>query len=407
MIKILRRKFVIIIMSIVALILFAIFITLLITTKNNIERNSMEVLQQSLGREIDTSNRIPNPNKPPPNMRIPTLVVEDNGNTYHIIRNEIYYIDDTNIDEAIKLANDNFENFGIIKEYNLRFLKKKIDDSTFIAFVDTSVETRIIQDLVINSLLIGSAALVVFFILSIFFARWAVKPVEQAWDRQRQFVADASHELKTPLTVILTNTEMLASEKKYNEKDSKRIENIKEESLRMKKLVESLLMLARSDYVETSLQFSSVCLSDIVMDSVLLFESTIYDEGKCFEYDVEENIKVKGNPEKLRQLIDILLDNANKYTDKGNNITVKLSISQKKAAHLSVANEGELIPREELENIFRRFYRVDKSRANYGGFGLGLSIAESIVLEHKGKIWAESTEEKGNVFHVLFPCTDT
>lgn len=403
MIKALRRKFVIIIMSVVIFILLAIFLTLFVTTKRNIERNSIKVLQQSLVPQSNVSNRDYNPNKLPPSPRIPTLVVEYKDDSYYIIDNQIHYIDDSNVDDIVNSAFNDGKDYGEIEEYNLRFLKRELGNSNFISFADTSIEAAIIQDLVINSLLIGVAALIVFFILSVFFARWAVKPVEKAWQRQRQFVADASHELKTPLTVILSNAEMLASDKSYSRKNIQRIENIKEEGIRMKKLVESLLMLARSDYIDSKPQFSTVCFSDIVMDSVLLFEPAIYDEGKYLDYDVEENIEIKGDSEKLRQLTDILLDNANKYTDRGKKISVKLHISQKKGVHLSVANEGEPIPKDELKNIFRRFYRVDKSRTTYGGYGLGLSIAENIVLEHKGKIWAESSVKRGNVFHVLFP----
>ena len=238
-----------------------------------------------------------------------------------------------------------------------------------------------------------------FFILSVLLARWAVRPVEAAWLRQKQFVADASHELKTPLTVILSNAEML-DETTQPDKLNQRVENIHAEGIRMKRLIEDLLSLARSDYSPKQQSKEKCCLSDIITESVLLYESTIFDEGKALNYVIAESVYVMGFPARLRQLADILIDNAKKYTDRGGIITISLSVGAKKNALLTVENTGNPIPQDELENIFRRFYRVDKSRENHGGFGLGLSIAESIAAEHKARLWAESDGGK-NVFKLL------
>jgi len=294
------------------------------------------------------------------------------------------------------------EEFDVISDYTLRFLKRESGGKISVAFVDTSVETQAINSLLLNSLLIGFASLLVFLILSIFLANWAITPVKLAWERQKQFVADASHELKTPLTVILSNAEMLSHNTEANTKESSRLENILTEGQRMKNLIENMLVLARSDYSDNKKIYSLVSLSEIVLSSVLLYESAVYDENKTFEYDVTAGIFIKGDEERLRQLVDILLDNAKKFTEENKLISLKLFTDLNKEVHLTVFNEGNPIPTTELENIFRRFYRTDSSRQSNGGFGLGLAIADSIVNEHGGKIWAENYLNTGNLFHVVF-----
>ena len=248
-------------------------------------------------------------------------------------------------------------------------------------------------------------SLLAFFVLSVFLARWAVRPVENAWQRQKRFVADASHELKTPLTVILSNAEMLQSGENMDEKAQERVDNILAEGIRMKRLIENMLTLAKSDYAENTLVMSRVNLSDIILDSVLLYESAAYDDNKQLSFNVAEGVIVNGDADKLRQVIDILLDNALKYSNEGSQITVDLSVQYRREALVRVRSEGEAIPREELQNIFIRFYRVDKARENHGGFGLGLSIAEEIIQSHRGRIWAES-DSSGNTFSFILPLSN-
>lgn len=404
MIKVLRIKFITIMMSMVTLILLAIFFTMLVTTQNNIERNSKDALRQALsGRKIPGIGKMPEaePYGLPHEIRSPVIVLEYSEGKYKLVSSQMYYVDEAELEEIVSQVLGKAEEYGILKDYSLRFMKRSTGDAVMIALADTSIEAAIIKNLAINSLLIGISAFIVFFILSIFFARWAIKPVEQAWNSQKKFIADASHELKTPLTVILSNAEILANDRNMlSEKDKNRLENIQVEGIRMKRLIENMLTLAKADYIEKNIEFSPVMLNDVIMDSVLLYESAIYDDGKVLEYNIDEDIEVEGDKEKLRQLMDILLDNANKYTEQGKKIEVKLN-RIKNSALLSVNNEGIPIPEEELENIFGRFTRLDESRINHGGYGLGLSIAKTIVDEHKGKIWAESSKENGNSFFVL------
>lgn len=288
-----------------------------------------------------------------------------------------------------------------MNEYKLRFLKS--EDGKRIALADISTEQEMIKNLIINSIMIGAAALTAFFLVSLFLSHWAVRPVEAAWERQRQFVSDASHELKTPLTVILSNAEMLCFRRTFLEKkEARRIEHIQAEAIRMKKLVEDLLLLAESDSVERTKIQENVDLSYLVTNAVLTFEPIAFDDGKKIIYDLQNKISIIGDAQRLQQLVSILLDNAVKYCSPGGKIHVSLKENSKKNAVLVVTNDGEPISEEEGNQIFQRFYRIDKSRSAHDSFGLGLSIAESISREHGGKIWMESNA-CGNSFFVALP----
>ena len=235
-----------------------------------------------------------------------------------------------------------------------------------------------------------------------------VRPVERAWEKQRQFVADASHELKTPLTVVLSNADMLAaSHALTDEKNSHRLENIRAEAQRMKGLVENLLTLARSDSQLLPAVREPVNFSFIVTGATLMLEPAIYDLGRSMDCQVDENLTVLGDGARLRQLVDVLLDNACKYGREGTPIVVRMSATGKRELLLSVSSEGTPLPPEECRNIFERFYRSDQSRSEQKGYGLGLSIARTIVQEHAGKIWAQSDGVKRNTFYVRLPCLET
>ena len=405
MLKRLRRKFTAMMMSVVFIILLIIFASMLYTTKRNLEAESLDMLRQALQGGVFTTGQTGasqnGDDRQSFRITVMMMTVAPNGETL-LLSDKFSFIEDPAA--VARLAAASPEEHGVLKEYGLRFLKGYAPGITAVALADTSVENQVIRTLVTSSLLVGSGALLAFFILSFLLARWAVGPVEEAWNRQRQFVADASHELKTPLTVILSNAEMLeGSGRLEDDGDRRRTENILAEGARMKRFVGDMLTLARADYVEEAKVFSPVSLGDAVMSGALLYESELYDDGKKLEYDVAENLEVYGDEGKLRQLVDILLDNAKKYTESGASIAVRLETSGKKGALLSVQSSGEPIPKNELESIFRRFYRIDKARVSHGGFGLGLSIARNIAEEHGGKIWAESGEGKGNVFYVWLP----
>lgn len=272
-----------------------------------------------------------------------------------------------------------------------------------IAFLDVNRELEGMTRLLVMSVLVFVGSILVFLVISIYLARWALSPTEKAWQQQRRFVADASHELKTPLTVILANLGILASHKGDTiEKHQKWLDNTTEEAKRMQKLLEDLLFLAKSDGARTPTEHMIFDLSNTLWSCILPFEPLTYEQEVQMEEEIAQDIALKGDQGQIRQLIAILMDNACKYVEKKGTITVRLWKNQEKI-YLSVSNTGTGIPTEEMEHIFERFYRVDKSRARkVNGYGLGLSIADTIIRGHRGKIRVAS-EGGETTFTVTLP----
>ena len=312
----------------------------------------------------------------------------------------IYAEDAQSLIESVK----NKDDIGILKRQGFAYKKEKITNyqGYAVAFVDVSHMQSSFQRMLIISIQIGSSVLLVFFILSCILSKWALKPVEQAWDKQKQFVADASHELKTPLTVILADSDVLTNHSTETISSQKQwIESIQSEANRMRKLVEDMLFLAKNDANRIEISMQNCSLSDICFHCVLPFESIAFEKGIDLIDEVEENIEVHGNESQLRQLILIFLDNAIKYTPSGGKIYFKLCKIQNKPV-ITIRNTDSYIPPEDLKHVFERFYRVDKSRKYQGGAGLGLSIASQIAQSHKIKLSVTSDEKQGTEFTLNF-----
>lgn len=416
MIKKLRLKFILIVMLIVTLILSAIFVTMLLTIQNNNERMSVVMLHQALKTRAfsDGADRGPSSSQgekrpplegPSPNMRMPVLIVEVTGEGgVSIPVNQLHFIAEEEVVPIVDLALSKAASMDVLSDYALRYLRQETEQGIRIAFADISIEQEILKAQVLDALLIGGLAMLAFLALSLLLSRWAVRPVEIAWEQQKQFVANASHELKTPLTVILSNTDMLRAEKDLgDDKNGRRMEHVHAEALRMKQLVEDMLTLAQSDSTEKTAIDDVADFSYMVKSVVLMYEPLIYDEGKKLSYDIEENLFIRGDLSQLQQAIHILLDNAQKYSSANGSIGVTLRKSDHKHLLLKVSNTGIPIAKDELERIFLRFYRRDEARSEHGSFGLGLSIAQGIVTMHRGKIWAESDEKGENRFCISLP----
>ena len=306
------------------------------------------------------------------------------------------------------------EDQGYLSNLKLRFIKQNTPEGTKIAFADTVQETRALGELVIQCVMMLLLFLLCFLLVSIFLARWALKPVEKAWEQQNQFIADASHELKTPLTVILANLRILLSHKDATIRDELQwVESTQEEAGRMKKLVENLLFLARSDAKSTPMLYSTFSFSDLILGCLLTFEPVAFEQGVMIEDEISDDIFISGDAPQIRQLVAILLDNACKYAgiadvleksgSSDKKVTVTLT-SENEKIKLTVHNTGKAIPEEDLPHLFERFYRTDKSRARTdGGYGLGLAIAQTIAKNHRGKITVVSAKNLGTSFTVTFP----
>lgn len=396
MIRKLQIKFVIINMTMVTVMLCIIFGLVYNSTKTNLENESISMMKTIAADPF----RLGRPNEKSPDLRLPYFTLQlgmkgelvSTGGGYYDLSDKEFLKD--LIDESVGSRRES----GIVEGHNLRFCRVVTPMGTVLVFSDMSSETRTLDSLMKTSLTIGVLSFLGFLAISIFLSKWAVKPVATAWLQQKQFVADASHELKTPLTVIMTNAELLQNEECAEAERKTFSQSILLMSQQMKQLVEKMLELAKSDADQTKQQMKPVDFSKLILDTAISFEGVFVEKGLTVENSVEPGITVSGNGQALQQLIDILLDNAQKYSSPGGKTIVRLYSSGHGKCQLKVSNPGVEIPQEDLKKIFQRFYRMDKARSRDGSFGLGLSIAESIVTQHKGNIWAESKDGMNTFF---------
>ncbi len=301
-------------------------------------------------------------------------------------------VDDETAQLLVARAQNAESEQGFLADYGVAY--KRVDGST-IAFADMQSEFEQLKYNVSITSLILMLALIAFYFISRFLAGWALRPVERSWEQQQQFIANASHELKTPLTVILANTDIM--EKEIG--DSQWLTATKKEAVRMKGLVEDMLFLARTDALRQPAPETPESLSETVWESILAFEVVAFESNVSMESDVAPNCITPGDAKQLKQLVMILLDNAVKYTPAGGKVAVRL-YACKDRLHLSVQNSGDPIPQENIGHIFERFYRADDARTHGGGYGLGLAIAREIADRHHGRIAVQSDLERGTVFTV-------
>lgn len=265
-------------------------------------------------------------------------------------------------------------------EKNLSFYKADKNGYILVTFMDNTIVNENAVTLFRYTLIFGVVALVAFFFLSKFLARKIVNPLEESYQKQKQFISDAGHELKTPVSVVSANAELL--EREFG--DNQWLKNIQYENERMGLLIGQLLDLARTENVTPQLE--QIDLSHIVAGEALPFESVAFEKGLELKTDISDNIKVTGNSTQLKQLVSILLDNAIKHTNEKGEVFCKL-IKENNFAKISVINKGDEIPKEHRKKLFERFYRVDDARNSESNhYGLGLAIAKAIVDSHKGKI---------------------
>ncbi len=387
MIKRLRIKFVFVNMAIVTAMLLVIFYLVLQVTGDNLRHDNARAMEMAAQEHLPPGP----PGKGPDRMRMPFFVVENTENGLAVTGSNGFFdlSDEELLQELLRLAEEEKEQTGVLPDYNLRFHKVATPIGQKIVFADISGETAAMNALLGTCVTIGAVSFGAFLVISILLSRWAVAPVEKAWNQQRQFVADASHELKTPLAVIMTNTDLLQSREYPAPERESILRGIETSSRQMRSLVEGLLELARADNDSARMQLEPLDFSELVSESLMLFEPMYFEKGLSLEGKIVPGLRIKGSGPHLRQVAEILLDNGMKYSTPGGTVTLTL---KKQGGHclMTVASPGERISKADLTNIFKRFYRIDKARSRDGSYGLGLSIAHSILCQHGGKIWAES-----------------
>ena len=400
MIKKLRVKFVCVVMSIVMVLLVSILGVVIHFTGKGMEMQSISMMraiaadpfqQGILGKS--TNNEV----------RLPFFAVQISSRGELIAASGGYFdlSDREYIQEIVNAALLSDKETGELEEHDLRYLKASSVIGFTIVFSDTTTEAATMKNMVYSCLAVFGVAMAVFLVVSIVLSHWVIKPVAAAWDQQRQFVADASHELKTPLSVIMSNAELMQNEETELADCRKFSKNILSVTYQMRSLVENLLEMARVDNGTLKMKFASLDFSQLVSDAVLSFQLLYEEKELGLRCAVDPGISLHGSEQHLYQVLDVLLDNALKYSTPGGMVSVDLGVTGR-VCILSVSSPGEPISKEDMKKIFKRFYRADKARAMNGSYGLGLSIAESIVEAHKGKIWAESGDGF-NTFFVQLP----
>lgn len=414
MIAKLRKKFILVIMlcvmSTISIALGSLFVINYISYKRNVN-NFLE-------RELDMysgfrEERLPDKNrredndifsfnmfddKPMPFLPSVCITLDYSGS---VIESKINYLElsDEDIDKLANTIVTSKQKRGSVSSFGLEYLSITEDNYTYIVAADNSFESGNIRNLFILCIISFMISFFVFFAISVLLSTWILKPVEKSWQQQNRFVSDASHELRTPITVILANLNILSSKKDDLIKTQYQwIDNTKEEANRMKQLVDELLFLARSDDRQNKLVFSKIDLSELLLSRMLSFEALAFEKGIRLDYDISDDLNIIGHEGNVKQLISILLDNAMKYCGDKGSVYLK-AFSLKDRTYVLIENSGDLIDAEDLKHIFERFYRTDKSRSRTeGGYGLGLAIAKTIVDNMHGKISVLSDKENGTVF---------
>ncbi len=408
MIRKLRLKFIAVIMALVVVMLGVIFGMVVHFTRLSLERESITMMQNiaSMPLRQERPNRETRelPEDRPENVRLPyfTVLLDENGEPSAFGGGYYDLSDEDFLREILDAALARGQHIGVLEEYGLRFCVSRVQEYDCVVFADMSSERNTLDNLQRTCAAIGVLSFTAFLAIAVFLSRWMTRPVEEAWRQQRQFVADASHELKTPLTVIMANAELMQGADSETEK-RRFSDNILIVSRQMRSLVEQLLELARMDSAIEAPELEPVEFGRLIADAVLPFEPVIFERGLTLETDIAGDITVCGDAQQLHQVADILLDNAQKYAKDGGTVRVELKKTGHARVRLCVSDSGEDISEDDLRNIFKRFYRADEARSASGSFGLGLSIAQSIVERHGGKIWAESREGV-NRFFVELPC---
>ena len=398
MLKVLRRKFVLVSMALVALILTVVLLAGIFFTHMQFTRDYQDAVEIELSIDMKRQRResfrtiLPPPGQWPQPSKITFTALQSSAGAWELVTPWMQMDPDTLL-SLCQRAQAAASSSGFWADVGIAYARQE----RRIAFANMQNEYAQLKSSRWAWVMVYVGALGLFFLLAMLLSGHALRPAKIAWAQQQRFVSDASHELKTPLTVILANLDILESE----QGGSQWLSAARAEGLVMKKLIENLLFLAHADETREIAKHDFVNLSNIVDEISLAFEAPAYEKGLTLSTDIAADQMMRGNADLLRQLLSILLDNAVKYTPEGGTIKVTLKKNMEKLA-LTVHNSGVHIPQEHLNHLFDRFYRMDPARSNAeGGHGLGLSIAAEIARQHGATLKAFSKPGEGTGFCLL------
>lgn len=326
-----------------------------------------------------------------------TVTLSEEGNPVNMNTGSVAAIDSEDVLEYANEVQKAGKEKGFVEHY--RYREKETEEGLLLVFVDCRRSLENFWSFLAASVAVSLAGMLTVLLLVIYFSRMVFAPVVESYHKQKRFITDAGHELKTPLTIIDANVEVLEMENGENEWT----DSIRNQTKRLSGLTANLVMLARLDESEQKVPKVDFSLSDAAVEVLEDFKALALAGGKMFSWDITPNLTMHGSEEQVRQLMSILMENALKYSDERGSIEAVV----KKRGHarlIIITNTVSEIPAGNLNYLFERFYRADESRSSQtAGYGIGLSIAQSIVSAHKGKIEAKSEDGKSFVITVTFP----
>lgn len=387
-----KRKIIGALLAVLVILLFGTMCVIYLASYAEMTRENRSLLEQYVSDyTLEEKTGKPAPGRPegapdrrpfnPPRLELSTfysVAVSKNGQILKVDTADVSTIEEESLTQLAADIIERGKKSGV--ERHLIYQAEDKGSYILVAFLDNTVMVENVETLISYTLIFGAAALVLLFFLARYLADRIVAPLEESYKRQKQFVSDAGHELKTPVAVVNTNLELLSHQIGENQW----LSNIQYENQRMSALISQLLDLARTE--NAAPQMETVDLSHLVCGETLPFETVAYENGLVLNSDIEESICMDGNSVQLKQLTSILLDNGISHSTNGKEVAIRLQ-KEKNYAILSVSNDGDEIPPEQRNYLFERFYRLDAARTGEDShYGLGLAIAKAIVLTHKGTI---------------------
>lgn len=409
MIKKLRIKLIAVSMISLFTVLFVIAGTINLMNYIDVVRdadNVLNILAENDGTFPKAENPpggkiFPNHSFPSPEMpyesRYFSVLLDNSGSVISVDTGKIAAIDTSGAMDYAQKAMAKSKDTGFIGNY--RYIKQISENETRVIFLDCYRGISTFRSFLLTSIGVSFFGMLAVFILMILLSEKIVRPISDSYEKQKQFITDAGHEIKTPLTIIDADAEIL--EMDYGENEW--LKDIQTQVKRLTSLTEDLTLLSRMEEGTSSTEMIDFPLSDIVSETAQSFQAPAKTQNKNFSADIEPMLSFCGNEKAIRQLVSILLDNALKYSPDGGDISVSLQ-KQNKSISLKVYNTAQNIDTENLDRLFDRFYRSDKSRnSETGGYGIGLSVAKAIVSSHKGKIIASSKDGNSLTITVTLP----